>query len=163
MIFQILQNKLNLTSAHMHILFIILMGFYLALQIIDRSKGKLTLIDENGKKHIKDSLIYTDRIRVNISLEGIVHVEIRFTVGILSESAYRQYTESLFSDDSPIGNNIINIFLQKSFGLFEIVSFDPFVKSRMIRLTDSHKNRVRHICLASCNNRIDEFSYRRKE
>ena len=52
MIFQILQNKLNLTSAHMHILFIILMGLYLALQIKDRSKGKLTLIDEQGKKHI---------------------------------------------------------------------------------------------------------------
>ena len=54
MIFQILQNKLNLTSAHMHILFIILMGLYLALQIKDRSKGKLTLIDEQGKKHIMD-------------------------------------------------------------------------------------------------------------
>ena len=54
MIFQILQNRLHLTSAHMHILFLILMGLYLALQIIDRSKGTLTLIDEYGKKHIVD-------------------------------------------------------------------------------------------------------------
>ena len=62
MIFQILQNKLNLTSAHMHILFIILMGLYLALQIKDRSKGKLTLIDEQGKKHImnRDTGIWRD-------------------------------------------------------------------------------------------------------
>ena len=36
MIFQFLQNKLHLTSMHMHILFIVLMGLYLMLQIVDR-------------------------------------------------------------------------------------------------------------------------------
>ncbi len=40
MIFQFLQNKLQLTSSQMHVLFIILMVLYLALQIIDRIKNK---------------------------------------------------------------------------------------------------------------------------
>ncbi len=42
MIFQFLQNKLQLTLSQMHILFIILMALYLVLQIIDRIKNKNT-------------------------------------------------------------------------------------------------------------------------
>ena len=38
MIFQYLQNKLLLTSAHLHVLFIVLMVLYLILQIIDSGK-----------------------------------------------------------------------------------------------------------------------------
>ena len=54
MIFQFLQNKLNLTSANMHFFFIIVMGLYLVLQIIDRDR--IILADEQGAKYTLDRL-----------------------------------------------------------------------------------------------------------
>ena len=68
MIFQYLQNTLHLTSAHMHILFIVLMGLYLALRITgkkekragasfhvsDTSLEKLVVTDDYGNKYTYD-------------------------------------------------------------------------------------------------------------
>ena len=102
MIFQILQNKLNLTSAHMHILFIILMGLYLALQIIDRRKGTLTLIDEYGKKHImnRDTGIWRNE-------DGNVE----------SGSSSQDGDDSPQSNKNRKPNFVISILISAAFGL----------------------------------------------
>ena len=56
MIFQFLQNKLHLTSTQLHIFFIVFIGLYLALQIIDRKKAwfKAEVTDTDGTKYRVD-------------------------------------------------------------------------------------------------------------
>lgn len=56
MIFQFLQNRLHLTSTQVHIFFIVLIGLYLALQIIDRKKTwfKAEVTDTDGTKYRVD-------------------------------------------------------------------------------------------------------------
>ncbi len=56
MIFQFLQNRLHLTSTQLHIFFIVFIGLYLALQIINRKKTwfKAEVTDMDGTKYRVD-------------------------------------------------------------------------------------------------------------